>query len=1197
MRRCFVVITMAVTILQLVFLPLFSLSFAKEVPKSKSKKALKTLEKKQAQADQLIAKQFVKGQIVVRFKGIEPTIKSGAGIQNVTTLGQKIVSLNKAFGTQTIKTIPGLGAVVLKTSSVEQALPRLRKRADVLYAEPNAIYKILAQATPYGVTQSKADLARVTNGVDGTGVVVAVVDTGVDFLHLDIKNNMWDGSGGCKDSNNVSITGGCPKHGWDFASDIFGQHADNNPMDENGHGTHVSGIIAAENNTIDVIGVAPKAKIMAVKVLNSNGFGSESAIADGILFALYNGAKVINLSLGSSSKSRLLEDAIDTAVAAGITVVAAAGNEYSDISSFPAAFDNVISVAALDEDNNRAWFSNFGKVDISAAGVDVKSLKLGGGTVEYSGTSMAAPHIAGIVTLILQAHPGFSAKQVTQALESTATDLGRVGKDNQFGSGLVNALTATAAAYSSSLVLVSAPRTVFADNSDSFEVTARLYNASMNPIVGENLTFSADNVTVSGGAMATDANGEVTKTVTSNNVTNRLATLLVASTSAGSKKIDIIIRKVSVDANNIFPSPSVRQLTPFFNQGESIFFVMDVFNHYYDEQDATVGIEVKDPSNIVVSDLSENFNVTIKGENKWDFLSPCGDVDFPYPCGQDWLVSDTLTIPETATEGIYTAKLTVTTDFGSTEFMGKFAVGQEFSAGLAVMNDFNLGGGKGDDQEEESLAVRTQSVNPNGTYTSSFAGYFAQSLIDLEKTYSIWDADVDGDPNTSQIEEWGLIISKDNLAYSSSGLYNFDPADYLDDGGRLIITGNYLPFNDGEHRGKYAKSDQDFYESYFGVLFNDSEFIPTTITGSDILAGTNFDINPFSVEGDGSLDQFFSDQIRLSTNDNLTTDVASIATYDASGKIAGVVVTGTAGGSYGNMEGVYKAAFLPFKFNGINDSNDRKDVLSALINDLLPAPVLDSIDPGQMYDTRQTKITISGENFVPIGQTKVYLDGNFIGIASIIDVAKLTIIIPANTLEEGMYDLAVQNPDGQQDILSDALEVIHMLAPVISSVSPSFGNNTKNTKITITGSRFFNGFLDKNPQVKIGSKNATNETLISSTKMTAVVPKGLPIGLYDVRVTNEDFQFDVKNDAFRVKKGFFLFLHNLAVGNRNNDVAELQKRLRLEGYYPSSAQITGYYGPVLSRAVSRYQSAKGLWVTGVLNDQTRAKLNEWYYGS
>ena len=115
--------------------------------------------------------------------------------------------------------------------------------------------------------------------------------------------------------------------------------------------------------------------------------------------------------------------------------------------------------------------------------------------------------------------------------------------------------------------------------------------------------------------------------------------------------------------------------------------------------------------------------------------------------------------------------------------------------------------------------------------------------------------------------------------------------------------------------------------------------------------------------------------------------------------------------------------------------------------------------------------------------------------------------------------------------------------------------------------------------------------------MTAVVPKGLPIGLYDVRVTNEDFQFDVKNDAFRVKKGFFLFLHNLAVGNRNNDVAELQKRLRLEGYYPSSAQITGYYGPVLSRAVSRYQAAKGLWVTGVLNDQTRAKLNEWYYGS
>jgi subtilisin len=269
------------------------------------------------------------------------------------------------------------------------------------------------QSIPWGISAIGAIQAHLFTR--GLGVTVCVVDTGVDKTHPDLAANIVGGR------NFVVMKG----------------YLDSSKYtDDNGHGTHVAGTIAALDNNIGVVGVAPLAKIYAVKVLNSRGSGNLSDVADGVKACVTAGAQVINMSLGANSDPTLnspFKTAVNNAIAAGVSVVVAAGNEGQDIgNTIPAGYPATIAVAAVDSNMNYPYWSNFGLDydDFTAPGVSIYSTWKDGGYNTISGTSMASPHVAGVVALKLSAG--------RSTLE--ATDLGR----SVFvqGAGLIKAPTA-----------------------------------------------------------------------------------------------------------------------------------------------------------------------------------------------------------------------------------------------------------------------------------------------------------------------------------------------------------------------------------------------------------------------------------------------------------------------------------------------------------------------------------------------------------------------------------------------------------------------------------------------------------------------------------------------------------------------------------------------------------------------------------
>ncbi|MFQ5860631.1 MAG: S8 family serine peptidase [Dehalococcoidia bacterium] len=268
-------------------------------------------------------------------------------------------------------------------------------------------------------------------GNKGTGVKVAVIDTGIDDTHPDLDANYAGG--------------------YDFVNN------DPDPMDDHGHGTHVAGTVAAEDNGVGVVGVAPEARLYALKVLSASGGGYWSDIIAAMQWAVDNGIQVANLSLGSSTNpGGTVQAAFDNAEAAGILTVAAAGNSGNPKGKgnsvvWPARYNSVIAMAATDSNDNRASFSSTGdQVELAAPGVAVNSTLLGGGYGQKSGTSMASPHGAGTAALVIATGiadangDGRINDEVRLKLQETADDLGDAGRDSLYGFGLVDADEAAA---------------------------------------------------------------------------------------------------------------------------------------------------------------------------------------------------------------------------------------------------------------------------------------------------------------------------------------------------------------------------------------------------------------------------------------------------------------------------------------------------------------------------------------------------------------------------------------------------------------------------------------------------------------------------------------------------------------------------------------------------------------------------------
>ncbi len=336
-------------------------------------------------------------------------------LATLSELDCKIVHVNKK-----------LKFVVIET---EESLDIIRSKikSPIDYIEYDEVFTITESAKyspsdPYFGYQWNLYSINVTGVWDtwigSNNTIVAVIDTGVDYTHPDLS------------ANYVNL-------GYDWVNN------DNDPMDDNGHGTHCAGIIAAvTDNGIGIAGIA-QVKIMAEKVLNEKGIGYSSWIANGIVHAVDSGAKVISMSFGSPAPSMTIKRACNYAWKKGCLLVAAAGNDGLGRLNYPAAYLSVVAVGAIDENDKRAYFSNYGKgIELVAPGVDIPSTYLNDGYKLLDGTSMAAPHVSGVAALIWSYKPTLSNRDVRIILDKTAYDLGNIGYDYHYGFGKVDAYKA-----------------------------------------------------------------------------------------------------------------------------------------------------------------------------------------------------------------------------------------------------------------------------------------------------------------------------------------------------------------------------------------------------------------------------------------------------------------------------------------------------------------------------------------------------------------------------------------------------------------------------------------------------------------------------------------------------------------------------------------------------------------------------------
>lgn len=384
--------------------------------------------------------------------------------------------------------------------ATEEAIQQLEARNDVAYVYRDDRKKMVpefTESTPLTTKDNAWHVDKVnapavwnyngSTGYDGTGIVVAVIDSGVDYNHVDIAGSMWDGGPNF------------PHHGYDIC------HDDDDPMDDFCHGTHVAGIIAGQGNAGIQTGIAPGAKIMAIKVLDESGYGIDSDVISGIHFAMNHGADLINLSAGEPGVGgmSIYREVLETVNEAGMAAAVATGNVGDSQFAYPVPYNTnspgncpppwlhpdqvtlisggttaVISVGATDNGDKHCNFSSVGpatwasgeyigeyndypyqngdatqpgliRPDISAPGKNITSLnyQTGNGYTEYDGTSMATPCVAGVMALMLQADPELTAADLDSIIELTAVKIGNYKKNNISGSGRIDALAAINALY------------------------------------------------------------------------------------------------------------------------------------------------------------------------------------------------------------------------------------------------------------------------------------------------------------------------------------------------------------------------------------------------------------------------------------------------------------------------------------------------------------------------------------------------------------------------------------------------------------------------------------------------------------------------------------------------------------------------------------------------------------------------------
>jgi thermitase len=414
-------------------------------------------------------KRYIEGEVLIKLKG--------GGDQEISALSRRYQvspsSCSRQVGLHRVKLADGL--------SVPKAVKLLSKDPSVEYAEPNYVARIFSvpNDTYYNSQWSLQSIKAVKGwdiSVGNADIKVGVVDTGVQYDHPDLKGQVING--------------------YNFVNE------NNRPMDDHGHGTHVAGIIAAAtNNNLGIAGLNWKCSIIPIKALDSGGAGSYENIIRGITYAVDNGARVINMSLGGYAYSQALKDAVDYALKRNCLVVAAAGNESTSQVSYPAGFPGVIAVASTDQADNHSYFSNYGPyISVAAPGQSILSTFISGQYRYLSGTSMATPHVTGLAALLLSKNPYLSPAEIKAVIEQTADDLGTPGRDDFYGNGRINitkALETLSIPGDLSLRSV-APDQAVQDSSINIEVTGSGFTSAVALyLIYEDKRLAAGDITVS----------------------------------------------------------------------------------------------------------------------------------------------------------------------------------------------------------------------------------------------------------------------------------------------------------------------------------------------------------------------------------------------------------------------------------------------------------------------------------------------------------------------------------------------------------------------------------------------------------------------------------------------------------------------------------------------------------------------------
>ncbi len=392
------------------------------------------------------------------FPGIDRVLKT-YGVRNVKPVFEDFAGLNgfEEFNVWVKCEFPD-------GTDDQSVIDKFRALPEVVAAQPNHTYKLHYVPNDPGVNEQYA-LAKVNAFAawdverGSAQIPVAVIDTGVDYEHPDLAGNMWLNSGedingngrvdpedfnGIDDDANGFTD---DIRGWDFTDapnypdggDYLDR--DNDPMDERGHGTGVAGIIAAvTDNGTGIAGLASGCRIMNLRAFTTGGNGEEDDVASAILYAVLNGARVINMSWGDVFVTRLLDDVIRYAASRDVVMVASAGNSSTDKIHYPSGFEGTISVGATDENDNLAGFSNYGPgTDLVAPGVNILTTDLKNKYSLMNGTSFSAPYVSAAAALLLSREPDLSAGVVKGLIKGAVDDLGEKGIDAYYGAGRLNA--------------------------------------------------------------------------------------------------------------------------------------------------------------------------------------------------------------------------------------------------------------------------------------------------------------------------------------------------------------------------------------------------------------------------------------------------------------------------------------------------------------------------------------------------------------------------------------------------------------------------------------------------------------------------------------------------------------------------------------------------------------------------------------